>query len=460
MTREKALGDADILCRPLEEVRQLQDRLITEIVDLCYRGTAHYRQIMDRADLVPSDISSINALEQLPITTKEDFLADPEAFRIQLEDLPVAEQTLWEVVYTTGTTSGRPAPVYTTTSDYHAFLHLARRRVGLFGIGDDDSIASVFPLTQYPTGAYLRAFGEVAALGIPIIVTHPGRSEGRWDVRRSIDDVIGGIERHRPTIVWGIASFVRRLLSQAVSNGADFRSVRMCMITGEATSPAMRTDMVRLMESLGSERPRVLNRYGSTEGGISMVECADGSGFHNPAPDHIFHEVVDPISGTRVPDGIEGMLLLSHLMRRGSVFLRYAVGDTVSLSFERCPRCGRTGSERITSQPVRSRDIVKIKGTLVNVAAVQELLESHPGIDEYRIEVRKPSDDPHGLDEFVLQLARRHGADPSQLDHDVTEAVIRLTNLRPIIEYASVEEIYDPLARAKAERFRDRRPSG
>ena len=42
------------------------------------------------------------------------------------------------------------------------------------------------------------------------------------------------------------------------------------------------------------------------------------------------------------------MLAITHLHRRGTVLLRYLVGDVVTLARAPCPHCGRDG-ERIVA---------------------------------------------------------------------------------------------------------------
>ena len=62
---------------------------------------------------------------------KQDYIADPEAFRLRPDDLPAdfatEERVLWDVAYTTGTTSGKPSPFYNTAHDAYAIWDQARR---------------------------------------------------------------------------------------------------------------------------------------------------------------------------------------------------------------------------------------------------------------------------------------------------------------------------------------------
>lgn len=449
-------GLAELLYLPHEEVRRIQDENLAHMVELCYEGHPFYRSLMRAEGLQPRDIQTAEDLRRLPVTTKTDFLADPEAFRLRHERLPIEAQTLWNVIYTTGTTSGRPAPVYITSHDHYAYMYAARRRMEFIGLRDTDTVVNLFPLTPFPMGAYSRAADEMAACGIGIVYAQTGRPTKPFDVHRSLDEAVDLIERHRVTVLWGVASFVRRVLIRAEQLNADFSSVRMAMITGEASSSAMRDDMSARLSKLGGAGTEIVNRYGSTEQGSSMVECQPGSGFHSLAPDQLFHEVVDAESGGRLGDGERGMLAFTHLMHRGTVFLRYAVGDVVSMQTDTCSHCGRT-SPRISSDPVRTGDVLKIKGTLVNLQVLKDSLERIRSIEEYQIVIQSAdAADEFAMDELLVRLAVPEGAE-KDARAAVTDETLRIAQIRPRIEFVSRDDIFDPTTSAKPRRVEDRR---
>jgi len=168
--------------------------------------------------------------------------------------------------------------------------------------------------------------------------------------------------------------------------------------------------------------------------------------------------VVDEHSGARLPQGERGMIAFTHLMRRGTVFLRYLVGDVVTMTELPCPHCGRT-SPRITSQPVRSGDIVKVKGTLVNLQALKDHFDKLDGLDEYQIVIR-PSDpaDPFSMDELVVRMAARAGREEAVREIIIAETAAA-THVRPVIELTRKDDIFDPLGPAKPRRVVDLRPA-
>lgn len=451
------MSETNLLRRPQAELRALQDRLLRQMVELCYYSHPFYSALMRRERLEPRHIQSCDDLVRLPPSSKTDFLADPDAFRLDARELSVEEGTLWKIIYTTGTTTGRPAPVYVTAHDHFAYMHVFAQRQDLMGLRKTDLIANLFPLTTFPLGAYSRAPDEAAAVGAAIMFGNTGRPDQSFPVHRSLDDAVRATAQHKATVLWGVAGYVRRTLMRAQELGVDFRSVRMVMTTGEASSLAMRDDMRRRMRELGCADTLILNRYGSTEQGGSMVECQEGSGFHSIAPDHIFHEVINTESGQRLPDGEPGMLAFSHLNRRGTVFLRYLVGDVVSISHATCPHCGRT-TPRLTSQPVRTGSILKVKGTLVNLQNLSEELDRLAALDEYQIVIRPEiADDPFSLDEMLIRVALS-GAASSDAAEQIVAKAMQLTNVRPRIELAERNEIFDPLQAPKPRRIVDLRP--
>lgn len=448
----------DILHQPAEAVQALQDRLLQKMVELCYEHHPYYSKLMKAEGLRPEHIRNRNELQRLPPCSKKEFLADPDAFRMRPEGLPGNEGILWKVLYTTGTTTGRPAPIYVTAHDHFAYMFAFQDRRELIGLEATDRIANLFPMTGFPMGAFSRAPDEAAAVGASILFGLTGRTDSMFPVNRSMDAAVETIARHRATVLWGVAGFVRRVLIRAQELGADLSSVRMVMTTGEASSPAMREDFRRRMRALNCADTRVVNRYGSTEQGGTMIECCDGSGFHSGLPDQLYHEVIDEESGRRLRDGETGMLAVTHLNRRGTVFLRYKMGDLGALDHAPCPHCGRT-SVRLSSKPVRTGDILKIRGVLVNLGLLKEEFDRMRGLDEYQIVVtsQDPSD-PFSMDELVVKLAPAPGHS-DQIGTQVLDDVKRLTNLRPTLEFVERDAIYDPTGGAKPKRIVDLRPA-
>jgi phenylacetate-CoA ligase len=445
---------SDLLRRPIAEIEALQDERLRAMLALCARSHPYYRRRWAEQGIDPGAIQGVHELERLPLTFKRELMAEPEAFRLEAHDLPLHERTLWEVIYTTGSTAD-PTPVYNTTHDYHAYLFQSRRVAEISGIRDTDVIANLFPLTAAPMGAFLRSATNAYAAGATICAALPGAEHGSFRVHRPLDYAVQMVQRHHATILWGVPSFVRRVLLRAIELGADFGNVRMCAITGEASTPEMREELRRCLRSLNAAGTVVFDRYGSTELG-AFAQCREEGDWHNPAPEIQYHEVVDPDTGRRLPDGERGMLAVTHLDRRGTVLLRFVVGDMVSLTRAPCPHCGRT-SERIIGPVVRGSDLVKVKGMLINPTALVSALGGVQGIEEFQVVIqRQDARDPYSMDEMVVRIACR-----AELREQVTSAVeskaAEVTRVRARVEIVDAALIYDAGRQTKATRFVDRR---
>jgi phenylacetate-coenzyme A ligase PaaK-like adenylate-forming protein len=444
----------ELLRQPLPVIEELQSDRLRAMLALCARGHPFYRRRWAEARVDLAAIRGVADLERLPLTTKQELMADPEAFRLQLPELPLHERALWEVIYTTGSTA-TPTPVYNTTHDYHAYLFQSQRVAEISGIRDTDVIANLFPLTQAPMGAFLRAATNAFAAGATICAALPGSPHGGFGVHRPLAYAVRMVERQRATVLWGVPSFVRRLLMRAREQGADFTRVRMCAISGEASSAALREELRRLLRELGAAGTTVFDRYGSTELG-AFAQCREEGDWHNPAPEIQYHEVVDPHSGRRLPDGERGMLAVTHLDRRGTVLVRFLVGDVLSIARTPCPACGRCG-DRLVGPVARASDLVKVKGMLVNPSVLLAALEALRELTEFQVVVRRENDaDPHSMDELLVRAAAASSSRDA-LAGEIVARVQAAVQVRPRVEFVDAAAIYDPDRQAKAARFVDRR---
>ena len=444
----------DLMRQPLDSIRRIQNTNLTRMLELCAKGHTFYQQQWAQAGIDVSTIRSVAHLAALPLTSKHDLMDDPDSFRLRCPDLPLHERALWEVLHTSGST-GEPTPIYVTSHDYQAYMFQARRVAEISGITDRDVLANLFPLTPAAMGSFARSEANAYAAGASIVGALTGAPWGDFDMHRSLDDAVRMVERHRCTVLWGITSFVRRVIMRAAELGADFTSVRMCGVTGEASTPAMRDDIRARLHALGAADSIIFDRYGSTESG-GLAQCREEGDWHNPAPELLYHEVVDPDTGQPLPDGERGALAITHLSRRGTVLLRYLIGDIVSMTHAPCPHCSRTG-DRIVGPVVRTKDLVKVKGMLINPAVLLDTLRTVSGIDEFQVVLTKSNPtDPFSMDEMVVRAASTR-PDQEALSAALVAAAQSAVGVRPRVEFVAANAIYDPDRDAKSTRLVDKR---
>jgi len=445
---------AAALARPQAEIDRAQDRGLRRMLALCAEGHPHYRRLWAERGVDVGAVAGTSELARLPLTPKAALMDEPEAFRLDLPGLPLEERAIAEAIYTTGSTAA-PTPVYNTTHDVQAYMFQARCTAAVAGLDERDVIANLFPLTPAPMGAFQRSAQNAFAIGAAIFAALPGAPFGEFGIQRPLDDAVRLIERHRATVLFGVTSFMRRALQRALELRADFAAVRMCAVSGEASSPALREELRRLMRELGCAEAKVFDRYGSTELG-ALAQCREDGEWHNPAPDLQFLEAVDAETGARLPDGERGALAVTHLNRRGTVLLRFLVGDVVAVERGSCPHCGRAG-ERVVGPVVRTKDLIKVKGMLINPAVLLEALGRIAAVREFQVVLRKPAgDDAFGMDEMVVRVALASG-ERAEIERRVIAAASTAVGVRPRVEFAEADEIFDPARQAKAVRFVDAR---
>lgn len=91
----------ELLYRPSEEIRALQNQRFRHQIALCFRAHPYYQEVFARLKLTPDDFQTVEDVGKLPVTTKEDMLRNPEAFRLTpLPEFLPQERILWDVSYT------------------------------------------------------------------------------------------------------------------------------------------------------------------------------------------------------------------------------------------------------------------------------------------------------------------------------------------------------------------------
>jgi phenylacetate-CoA ligase len=415
---------------------------------------ARFRQLHIKAD----DIRGLDDLAALPLTQKADFISDPEAFRLCPDDLPAdfsaEERVLWDVAYTTGTSSGRPSPFYNTAHDAYAIWDQARRCNEAEGLTAGDRVANLYPLAGFPTGAFLSVIRSGMVVGFAVTHGLTGAANSEFKVRNSLAEAVATIARFRPTVLWGVPSFIRRFLDEAARRGGDLSQVRLVLTSGEPVPATLRAELREQLARLGASSVQIRARYAFTEMQGGLVQCAEDAPPQNLCPDLYYLEAVDPASGRRLADGESGMLAITHLHRRGTVLLRYLVGDVVTLARAPCPLCGRHG-ERVVATPRRTGSLVKCRGMLVNTDVILDTLSAMPGLGEFQI-VFTGEDRPGAMERLVIRIEQDDGAN-TRLRDEVTRRVREAVSLRPEVELVARGALYDHERSIKAQRMLDLR---
>jgi phenylacetate-coenzyme A ligase PaaK-like adenylate-forming protein len=443
------------------EIREIQNSNLRKQIELIAAQHPYYKQIFEKNHIKPGDIRTTDDLVRLPLTYKKDYMQNYEDFRLKPEVKGLWE-ALFDITYTTGSTTGMPTPFYNTVYDQYTNLLQGIRSSKIVMATPDDVVANLFPVGPIPHIGFMKSMWFPVLLGSPLVSACGGMKFPEFPVTRSLDYAIEMIEKYKCTVTMGIPSFTRRLLMKAQEQGRNYSSLRMMIAVGEPVPKLMRDDMSQRALSMGAKDVFVVTSLGFTECQGNYPECAEMSGSHNPSPDLYFTEVVDEKTGKRLPDGELGLLALTHLNRKGTCLLRYILGDLGAITHEPCAVCGRETDRVIikigSTYVTRTKDLVKLKGTLINPELLKDEIAKVKGVLEYQIVYSKVDlNDPFSDDILLIKVAAPD-ADKEYVEKEVIQKTITAVEIKPKVSFHEPSEIFDPALELKATRIVDLRP--
>ena len=80
------------------QVDALQGEALQRMLKLCAKGHPFYQREWAREGIDIESIRSTNDIAALPLTLKSKLMREPEAFRLNVTDLPLEERALAEVI--------------------------------------------------------------------------------------------------------------------------------------------------------------------------------------------------------------------------------------------------------------------------------------------------------------------------------------------------------------------------
>lgn len=442
-----------------QELKALQEANLRRQLELAARFSPYYREVFRREKVDYRKINSLEDLERIPVTSREAYLRNPLAFLLAV-DPPQELDVTYEITYTSGTTTGTPAPFFNTAYDMYNISLAMRRMAEICWMTPEDTMLNLFPYGNLPHIGFYRTIHLASSVGMKLVNALSGKDVPGFPLHRSLDEVLELAAAHRVTVLAGMGRQERRFILRGEQVGADLSSVRIILSLGETVTEGMREEMRAHLPGEASQA-FIIDGYGFTECQGSFVECCEFGGNHNPAPNLYHIEILDPDTLRPLPDGELGLLAITHLDRRGTVLLRYLVGDLAAQETGVCPHCGRSGSRLVirlgSTYAVRADKVIRVEGKLVNPEAVKNQLAGIKGVVEYQLVVEKEDPaNPLSRDVLILRLSVA-GRLRQDLEEEVITKVREAVGITPRIQYVQSPEIYDPSRILKATRIVDKR---
>ena len=420
---------------PVSKLRDLQTERFRFIVRRAYDNVPFYKQRMESMGVTPDDFKTLEDVRKFPFTIKTD-LRDTYPFGLFASPM----KDIVRVHASSGTT-GKPIVVAYTQSDLDVWADAMMRSLAGAGVtkGDIMQISYGYGLFTGGLGAHYGA----EKLGATVIPASGGNTERQIMLMKDFG-------------VTGIActpSYFVHMIEVAGKMGIDLRKqpLRLGIFGAEPWTPEMRHF---IEESAGIKAYDIYGLSEITGPGVAC-ECECQCGLH-VFEDLFYPEIVDPDTLEVLPDGQEGELVLTTLMKMAMPMIRYRTRDLTSLVTEKCA-CGRT-IRRISKISHRSDDMFIIRGVNVFPSQIETaILTEGKQLLQYQIILTRE----HSLDNITvnIEVTPEMLSDKVSAMEDLTKrfahAIEKIINIRVAVKMMPPNSI--PRSEGKAKRVFDQR---
>lgn len=392
-----------IECANKENLKNLQSERLVKLVKYVYDNSPAYKQKLDKAGIIPTDIKSIDDITKLPFTPKED-LRDSYPFGLFSTDI----KNVAEIHVSSGTT-GNPTVVGYTKRDLNLWANVAARSIACAGGNKGDRIQISYGYGLFTGGLGIH-YGALR-LGATIIPTATGQTKRQIKLMQDF----------KPRIIACTPSYILYLAEEMKSLGIDTKtcSWEVGIFGSEPWTTAMRD---KIDSTLGLTATDI---YGLSEimGPGVAQECTYREGLHIWS-DFFYPEIIDPKTGETLPEGQSGELVITSLTKQAIPLIRYRTRDIVSITYEPC-KCGRT-APRISKIKGRTDDMIIVRGINIFPTQVEfALLQIDGTLPNYQLVVDRT---PSALDTLEVLV---------EVDEKLfTDELIALENLKTKIKRA------------------------
>ncbi|MFA5181152.1 MAG: phenylacetate--CoA ligase [Syntrophales bacterium] len=360
----------------------------------------YYDKLFKEIGMKAEDVRSLADLDKIPPTTKDDLREHwPYGF------LATSKDDLVRMHSSSGTT-GRATVIFHTQSDIDSWTNLLSRSMYMTGMRKSDVFQNMMTYGLFTGGLGFHYGAErIGALIIPA-----GAGNSKRQIQLFMD--------FETTIIHIIPSYALHLSTvfEELQIDPQGTHIRIAYVGAEPHSEKMRQKIENIYGF------KAYNSYGLSEmnGPGVAFECPLQNGLHI-WEDNFLVEILDPVTLQSVPDGEEGELVLTTLVREGMPIIRYRTKDLTRILPGTCA-CGRT-HRRIERIKGRTDDMLILKGVNIFPIQIEKKLMEIPGVgknfliildrEDYndhmtiKVEVERPffNGDIKGLEQLRRKIA-------------------------------------------------------
>ena len=408
------------------KITESQLALVNDRIRALIASNSFYGKKLEEAGI--TEVKTAEDFEKLPFSEKKDLR---DAYPLGLMTAP--EEEIVRIHSSSGTT-GTPVIIPYTQKDVDDWGEMFKRCYETAGITNKDRIQITPGYGLWTAGiGFQNGCEKLGAMAIPM---GPGNTDKQLEMMVNLES----------SVICSTSSYALLLAEEIEKRGIkDKIKLKKGVIGSERWSEKMRNSIA---EKLGIE---LYDIYGLTEiyGPGIGINCEHNTGMHI-WDDYLYLEIIDPVTGKNVPDGEEGEIVITTLVKEGAPLIRYRTHDLSRIIPGECP-CGRK-YPRIDTIKGRTDDMMKIKGVNVFPSQIEEVLGHFPEISsEYQIRISHLD----GKDTMRIYVETNGSVDFENLSKRIAEKVKSRIGFTPIVKV--VENGVLPRSMKKTARVIDER---
>lgn len=365
-----------------QEIKKFQEQKLQELLTYLENHSPFYQKLFKENNISVSEIQTLEDLQKIPTTTKNDIQQNNDDFFCITPDKIVDYST-------TSGTLGDPVTFGLSDNDLERLAYNEAISFACAGIQKGDVVQMITTIDKrFMAG--LAYFLGLRKMGASVVRMGPGIPELQWD----------SIFRYKPKYLITVPSFLLKMIDYAEKHGVDYKnsSVYGAVCIGESIKNQDFTDNILSQKIKEKWNIKLFSTYASTEMSTAFTECEYQIGGHHH-PELIITEILDD-DGNLVKEGESGELTITTLGVEALPLLRFKTGDIVKAHYEPC-QCGRN-TMRLGPVVGRKQQMIKYKGTTLYPPAMNDILNDFNNILCYQIVIQS---NEIGLDEIIIKVS-------------------------------------------------------
>ena len=339
--------------RDPEEREQALFNALPEQISHAKENAPYFAALLANVD--PDEITSRDALAQLPVTRKSDLI-ELQTKSKPLGGLNAVPPGKMRRIYQS------PGPIYDVDGHGDDWWGTARALYAA-GIRVGDVVHNTFSYHFTPAGLMMET--GAAAIGCAVVPAGVGNTELQV---QAIADI--GCDAYT-----GTPSFLKIILEKADGLDRDISTLTKALVGAEPLPPALRQDI----EDRGVNCQQI---YASADLGNLGYESPAREGLI--VDEGVFVEIVRPGTNDPVNDGEVGEIVAT-CFRHEYPLIRFGTGDLSRIIPGASP-CGRTNT-RLQGWMGRADQTTKVKGMFVHPVQIAKIVARHPEVLKARLVV-------------------------------------------------------------------------